>query len=201
MLKFSAISKSGKTVYFTLEDCPVYITTDQVVLAKHENSDIVIASTIVRYDDVAKIAEGDRVYDGSNEIGVIVYSAGFMLLTKSGNLKELEKTEHIKLRKGNTASRRIATQSKLRESMLFQYKQRIFSMKALVRYEDGFIIVHTSGDYYWKVVADDIRFLAGVDSYCFGDLMENGGRVVMHELKPSVVLDNNFTNLSEFRRN
>ena len=89
MLRFSAFSKRGNIVNFTLEDCPVYLNSSLIILAKHEGSALLLADTVVRYDDASDIAEGDIVYENNRRIGWVIYNQGFVLQDSNGNLKEL----------------------------------------------------------------------------------------------------------------
>ena len=200
MIKFSAVTKRGDLIYFTLEDCPVYLNDSLVILAKHEGSALLLADTIVRYDDENDIAEGDKVYYDNNLIGWVIYKCGFVLQDLKGNLKELNLSKHIKVKKGGNMSRQKIKEFGNFEPILLKYKSRKFSLRAILQYDNGFIVIHSQDDYHRKVVADDIKLLTGVDDYCYGDCTDDGGRVVLHDLRPCVAKGNGFTNLSDYRR-
>lgn len=197
MLEFRALDMHDQIVNFTLEDCPVYLSNHKVILAKTEGSTLIKVETITRRDVDTGIAEGDKVFIQDKFAGIIVYNKGFYLQKNSGALEKLELSSHIKIRVGNFFSMREATSSLNRQSITFRYKERTFSMKALLRYSDGFIVIHTSNDYYRKVIPSEIGIATGIDKFCFGDLADGGGRVVLHDLRPCVVIGDKYSELSE----
>lgn len=200
MLKFSAFSKRGDIVNFTLDDCPVYLNSSLVILAKHERSSLLLADTIVRYDNDKDIAEGDIVYCDNKRLGWVIYKEGFVLQDSNGNLKEFSLTEHIHLKKGSLSSRQKIKEFGNFQPILFKYKQRNFTLKAILQYDNGLVVIHSQDDYYRKVVAADVKLCTGIDNFCYGDITEEGGRIIFHDLKPYVVLGDTFTKLSEYRR-
>ncbi|MBQ2885921.1 MAG: hypothetical protein IJE43_19520 [Alphaproteobacteria bacterium] len=197
MLKFSAISTEKSEVFFTLEDCPVYLSNSRVLLAKHPGSALLLADTIVRHDTETGFSEGDIVSKGSTNIGRIIYNKGFKLQTNGGKLKELNLTDHIKVKKGYINSRRMIVNHENRDKIYFRYKKQTFTLKAILQYEGELLVIHPSGRFYKKAMPSEVKLLTGIDDYCFGDVMSNGGRVVFHDLEPQVYIGDNYNKLSE----
>lgn len=197
MLEFVAIDSHNQVVNFTLEDCPVFLNERQVILAKTEGSNLIHAHTIVRRDITERVMEGDKVFRDNQFAGIIIYNRGFCLQKSDGTLEKFKRSRHISVRVGNYSSMQEAVQSSNRQPIMFRYKERTFSMKALLCYNNGFVVVHTSNDHYKKVLASDINLMTGVGKYCFGDLTDEGGRIVLNHLQPCVMLNNKITEISE----
>lgn len=197
MLVFNALSLHNKRVEFTLEDCPVFLRNDQVVLARHEGSDILHAGTIVRKDKTTGVAEGDCLFQKGVYQGVVVYNQGFKVQNADGRICEFKPGKDIEVREGKKAEMCTATHSSSRQAIAFFYKGRAFSMKALLQYEEPFVVIHTQSDYFRKAVPADIKLMTGVGEYCYGDLTKEGGRVVLRDLLPCVIQGDKVTLLSD----
>lgn len=196
MLIFSALSLQDEVIDFTLEDCPVYIRDNRIVLAKHEGSSILRADTIVRRDTETGIAEGDCIFYRDMLEGIVVYNQGFRMQTPKGRLKDLQLDGCLKIEKGKKFNLCEAVHSDNRQPIVLSYKDRTFSIKALLQYEEPFVVIHSQADYFRKVMADEIKIATGVKRYCYGDLC-NGGRIVLHEAVPCVSKGSAFIKLSE----
>lgn len=197
MLIFSTLNLRQELVEFTLEDCPVYFSDNRVVLAKHEGSSILRADTIVRKDTETGVAEGDCVFQGGAFLGIVVYNQGFKLQTIDGKIKDLQQNKYMKVRQGKKFNMCDATHSANRQPISLFYKGRTFSIKALLQYEEPFVVIHPQDDYFRKVLPGDIKISTGIGKYCYGDLMAGGGRIVLHDGIPCVAEGGNLTRLCE----
>lgn len=197
MLVFSALSLQNKAVDFTLEDCPVYLTDNKIILAKHEGSSILRADTVVRKDTETGVSEGDCVFQKGMMSGIVVYNQGFRYQTSGGRLKYIEPDGDMRISKGRKYNICDAVRSSRRQPVALYYKERTFSIKALLQYEEPFIVIHPQDDYFKKVLSGEIRISTGIGNYCFGDLYKDGGRIVLHGLVPCVAKGTDFKKLSE----
>lgn len=181
---------SGIRVDFTLHDCPILVTSSLVALAGIKQSKLIRYDTICRGDEETGIFEGDEVYEDGKKIGTVVYAKGFFLQTLTGALKTIPKSEHIKMKEGNVSSSKIAFNSEYRTDLSFSYKgQRIIISMFICK--DGSMLSVAGKN---KLVnPDSLLMFTGYlrqdnRGVYFGEFYQ-GGKVVLHDLKPMIKID------------
>lgn len=194
---FSGISNNNERINFGMADCPVHISTKEVVLAAKRCSPIINAKSIVRGDETLNIFEGDEIYENDELLGIVVYAGGFALQTVQGKIKSLPHGEHIKVKEFNKESLEVLSRCKRRTPFLFSADGFTFNLTGIAYKVDEYIIV-TNEDYHKKIIPNSIREYTGLKSgdqeLFYGDAF-NDGFVVLQKGKPSLEKGNKITPL------
>lgn len=195
MIGLSAITLKGETVDVKLEDCPTGIVRNIIARVAIENSDLLYENTLVRVDKKTGITEGDILADSDKEIGWIIYSKGFYMLDTEGNIKEIPRNQHIKVKKGTLETRQKIVTSKERTLLTFKCFGSVITLGSFLMNENGFIVLKGLQHQYRSVKAEDILFMTGYETICYGEYFKSG-RVTLKDGIPCVNADGNSIKLS-----
>jgi len=198
-MKLNAIEVGTKVVRdIDWTECPVFISEKYIATVNKENSPLLYRNTLVRVDEETGYAEGDIVIDkvSGNLIGRLVYSKGFKMQDLEGNLKELIELQHIKVKRGSSASRQLISQSKHRDYLLFKAGNVEFGLDSILLEKGGCLILTSEKYSYRSADISDIKFMTGYGSLAFGEFY-NGGIIVLHNGQPSLKRGNEYVHLED----
>lgn len=177
----------GNLVTFNLEDSPIYVYADRIVLLKRTNSKFIIAKMIHYYSEMEEVGEGDEVFYEGEKVGIIYYNCGFKIKFKSGFHARTNSTIAYTICKGNKESIKELLELEVdrsKPSYLDNYTNNI-SLRE--------ITLVTEGRVYLKhgpiLKLENMYLNSGIEGKPYGKYVA-GGIVTEISLKPQVL--NNF---------
>ena len=97
-MKILGIDSDYKVTEIVLADCPSYVSRYNMAMLSREDSPLIRIDSMVYYDEVNDLCEGDVVYIDGENVGIVYYSAGWKVLHKTtGESKDLGSFGHIKM--------------------------------------------------------------------------------------------------------
>ena len=95
-----AHTMSGKMEELKIQSCPMLIAQNVLALLDRNDSPLYLEDTVVLYDEVHDIAEGDVVINPkSKKRGIIYYSGGWRIHWSEGVYNKYVVSEHINMTK------------------------------------------------------------------------------------------------------
>lgn len=178
---------SGERIDFSIQDCPVFISTKVLALFGVKGSELIKSDTVVRGNEQTNIFEGDKVYSNEQLLGVVVYSRGFMLQDLEGVLKILPSGNHIKIEDGDSSTSKLAFHSKYRTELVFNYHGINVNFKSFIaKLKDGLAIKPVNR----QIDAKELLLFTGVikedGSKLFFGQTYKGGTIVLHNNVPMI---------------
>lgn len=190
-MKLKGYTVAGNFIDVEISDCPIYLTESLLALSAKNNSELVKANSLVRYDEETEYCEGDIIVENDVEIGYVIYAAGFKMYQNSGEIKNIPTGEHIYLSKGTEASIAIIAKCPQRTALVFGYRGKEIAFKSFVcpvgkhiaTAEDNFAGKRIDG----KQVTFYTGYVTGDDELiCFDDFRQ-GGKVSLYKGLPVIV--------------
>lgn len=170
-----AVTVESKPLLFGIEDVPVRLNKELIVLSARKGSPLLMRNTIVRGDSSIDIFEGDyAMKDGTNYIGKVIYDKGFKLLNKELQLEELpmENVKYVHNLYPSIEARDV--------DIKWCYNDSFVTVDDIVVKDGGKIIL--AGRYGKHVKVADLRLFTGLyineKPLCFGDTHKAGVVVV-----------------------
>lgn len=146
-MRLRGITTMNEVVYFSVEDCPIYINKDIIALANRPNSPLLKAMSIARGDEELGYYESDFVFSNITHsfVGYIVYRGGFCIYSPeldmvfpfvdSGKFTVLVNFKAFDIRKINTK----------RSPIEFTANNNIFSISNIVRVNNNGVYLMGKG--------------------------------------------------------
>ncbi len=191
------VTVSRKAVVFSIEDKPLKLSDDKIVLTKEKNSPIIIADSVSRGSSEYNFFEGDLVIDNDgNRLGTVVYLKGFRMYDfREKEVKELPPIDTVKFEVNKNLQR--DNEDELND--LWVYKNMPLSVNSFLVYEGKKAILKINS--YQMVPLNQIKLNTGIvrngKLIAFGDTC-CGGTVVLHGYNPMVrKLNNTYIELKE----
>lgn len=191
-MKLRGITLNREVLYFDMSDVPVILNDNVIVLARRENSPMLLAQSIARGTDDCELFETDFVFkDGQHGIvGFVVYIDGFYIWSsQEGTLIPLRDTTGYRFIP-NTQMHRVQEMSKIRSKMRFGCGGRRFGIDRIIYYKNNelFITIKPSGT---MIRLDSIGCCTGINTdkleLMFGQVIPTG-RVVLEDYHPMLEL-------------
>lgn len=193
-MKLRGITYNRSAFEFGIEDVPVFINSQAVILARRYNSPILYAQSIARGDDAGLLFETDFVLDRhtSKFLGMVVYTDGFYIWSPLDYslvpIRETDSYEFVP----NTQMHKVRDMQGVRGRIRFGCATRRFNLDKIIYYKDEelLITIKPSGN---AIRLDSVLYGTGLNSdkleLLYGQVIPNG-LVVMHEYHPMLKLPN-----------
>lgn len=182
MLLKGLIPNQDVCVEFTLSDCPVVVSGTLMAITGRRLSPLIQIASIVRGDLELGLFEGDKLYNGEDELGQVVYVQGFKLLKLDMTVEKLPNLKHIQVVKGNRESLLQVCSFKDRTPLQLVYNNELSSLERLVeKTKDGqYALLNT------RRLVDEYEFnlytgyTDNTDIHIRFNQIYNGGVVCLH---------------------
>lgn len=131
----------NKTIVFSLEDCPVKISSDKFVLKNRANSPMLYTKTIRRCSDVYStgggiVAEGDVIVeDKSSTEYVVKWLDNFKVINNSNEIFSL-----IKLHPISIIGKKLVPN--VNSSLYYKYEDKVFHLFEIIACNNGVLYLN-----------------------------------------------------------
>lgn len=97
-MKLIGVTANYNIEDIVLADCPSYVSKYNLAHLGRANSLLIRIDSIVYYDEVNDMCEGDYLYINNKRVGFVYYSAGWCVHQHNGVDKKLSECTHISMK-------------------------------------------------------------------------------------------------------